>query len=298
MAQTKAEWITIFREKANRNERVLASLGTVFRDKAAEANKCISTLKTDLIGNIVRQARTESWPQEVLLKQILLITYSSYVVMLEFRNKYWPYEYMAFSRRIGELWEPFCKLTFEYPITNLVLISPPDFNDVQNALKQDAAAYINSLSLSQSIKEELMRHFSVPWHFIDSGGIKLSLDLHFCKDGINYNCDLKSGFSSNEKGNTNRLLLVASIYHSISDIEKTIIFVRQREDENNHYLRTLITSGYWDVYCSDDAYRKMHELSGFNLRTWINDNVAWEDDFEHSFREYLAREDLLKYLTW
>lgn len=83
------------------------------------------------------------WSNEQLLNEILLLTYASYVVMLEYRNKVWKYEYMAFARR--------------------------------------------------------------------------------------------SGFSSNEKGNTNRLLLVASIYNSLGEIEKTLLFVRQSEDENNHY---------------------------------------------------------------
>lgn len=34
-----------------------------------------------------------------------MITYSANIVMLEYCNKVWEYEYMAFARRIGELWE-------------------------------------------------------------------------------------------------------------------------------------------------------------------------------------------------
>ena len=43
-----------------------------------------------------------------------MITYACYVVMLESRNEVWPYDYMAFSRRVGELWEPFCKLCLNF----------------------------------------------------------------------------------------------------------------------------------------------------------------------------------------
>jgi hypothetical protein len=44
-----------------------------------------------------------------------MVTYTNYVVMIEARNDTWPYDYMTFSRRIGELWEPFAKLCFRYP---------------------------------------------------------------------------------------------------------------------------------------------------------------------------------------
>ena len=156
--------------------------------------------------------------------------------MLEYRNKVWPYEYMAFARRIGELWEPFCKLPFEYPVKELKLIKPQDFEMVQNDIKKKAQDYISSLPVSGQEKRVLSYHYMIPWSLVDSGGIKLGLDLHFQQDGVRYNCDFKSGFSSNEKGNTNRLLLVGSIYHSLGENEKTLLFVRQNEDQNNHYL--------------------------------------------------------------
>lgn len=128
-----------------------------------------------------------------------MITYSSYIVMLEYRNKVWPYEYMAFARRIGELWEPFCKLPFEYPVKELKIIEPQDFDTVQNNMKRQVQSYISSLSISSGEKSLLSYYYSVPWSLVDSGGIKLGLDLHFEQNGIHYNCDFKSGFSSNEK---------------------------------------------------------------------------------------------------
>ena len=92
---------------------------------------------------------------KLLLNEILLITYASYVVKLEYRNKVWPYEYMAFARRIGELWEPFCKLPFEYPIKKLKLIDPPDFEKVQADIKQKTKDYISSLEVSNDEKRML-----------------------------------------------------------------------------------------------------------------------------------------------
>lgn len=128
--------------------------------------------------------------------------------------------------------------------------------------------------------------------------VKRCLDLHFEQDGIHYNCDFKSGFSSNEKGNTNRLLLVASIYNSLGEIEKTILFVRQAEDENNHYLQTLKNSPYWEVYCADDGYAAMKAFTGFDMRKWLDENVDWKNDISAALKQHLERNDLLKYLTW
>lgn len=297
MVKTKVEWISTFREVG---DSILAELSKTRKsknDKASEINKRIKEYREGEIANINTVAKCESWDNQTLLNEILLLTYASYIVMLEYRNKVWKYEYMAFARRIGELWEPFCKLAFDFPIKKLILIDPPDFDEVQTQIKSDAIGYIESLDLSKEIKTELKRHYDVPWTMVDSGGIKLGLDLHFEQNGIHYNCDFKSGFSSNEKGNTNRLLLVASIYNSLGEIEKTILFVRQAEDENNHYLQTLKNSPYWEVYCADDSYAAMKEFTGFDMRKWLNENADWENDISAELKQHLESNDLLKYLT-
>lgn len=134
---------------------------------------------------------------------------------------------------------------------------------------------------------------------IDNGGnINLTLDLHFEQDMEYYDVDYKSGFSSNEKGNTNRLLLVASIYKSLPDSHNNLIFVRQKEEENNHYLLTLKKSGLWDTYCADNAYLKIAEFTGFDIKKWMRKNMKWESDIALEFKDYLFANDLLKYLTW
>jgi hypothetical protein len=295
--KTKIEWINFFRKNANRDLEDIVKNTDNYKERASEINKKIK-IDRDLIIKELKEQMTEKSQNEKLLRIILMITYTSNIIMLESRNKMWEYEYMAFARRIGELWEPFCKLPFEYPLKNLEIIEPPKFADVQSKIQKNAIDYINGLDLSKEIKEELIRHFEIPWSMVDSGGIKLSLDLHFEQDNIHYNCDFKSGFSSNEKGNTNRLLLVASIYNSLGDKEKTILFVRQSEDENNHYLITLKNSPYWEVYCASDCYEAMKQFTGFDLRKWIDDNIDWENDISEDFKEHLLKNDLLKYLTW
>jgi hypothetical protein len=75
--------------------------------------------------------------------------------MLETRNDVWNYEYMTFSRRIGELWEPFCKLCFSYPINNVALFIPPLFSDVKRKLSDEIEVYIDKLKISTNEKRAI-----------------------------------------------------------------------------------------------------------------------------------------------
>ena len=298
MKHSKEEYIGIFREQADKIFADLLKSKLTLNNKASEMNKRIKSFREIEFSKILQLAKSEKWNTEILLDELLLLTYSSYIVMLEFRNDIWQYEYMSFARRIGELWEPFCKLPFYYPINKLNLIEPPEFSIIQQKIQSDANNFIDTLNLDDKIKHELKQKYEIPWTMVDSGGINLNLDLHFEQNEIHYNCDFKSGFSSNEKGNTNRLLLVASIFNYLGKNEKQIIFVRQKESENNHYLQTLKNSKYWTVYCADDCYKAIKEFTGFDLRNWLNENAQWQDDISEEFRKHLEQNDLLKYLTW
>lgn len=294
----KKELLSYFRSEATKILVQVTHMTGDYKNQASVINAEMKNKKDVLLQSALYYARYENWEKVKILNVVLMITYVADVVMLEFRNKVWPYEYMAFARRIGELWEPFCKEVFHYPLRQLELISPPNFEDIQDNMRNSAKKYIDSLSVDTSVKRQLHYYYNIPWMMVDSGGIKLGLDLHFRQNGMNYNCDFKSGFSSNEKGNTNRLLLVASIYHFLNNNERTVLFVRQDEDMNNHYLQTLKHSGYWDVYCADKAYEKIHEFTGFNLRQWIDDNIRWVEDIDNDFKKHLVHEGLIKYLTW
>ena len=238
LKSNKIGLLSYFRSRANEilSELALKYAPSDFKKKASALNKAIIQCKENLLAIVYECARAEQWSNQELLECILMITYTNDVVMLEARNSIWEYEYMAFSRRVGELWEPFCKLCFIYPLTNIRLFVPPLFEEVKQNLTNEISDYIDGLQIKTREKARLMRYYDKVWGLVTSGDIQLECDLHFT-DGTNkYIVDFKSGFGSNEKGNTNRLLLVGSIYQNIeSDKYKCLIFVRS--SENNHYLQ-------------------------------------------------------------
>lgn len=291
----KEELINYFREKAGIKLRELESEDISYKDKASEMNKFIIDIRKEKTDNIL----SENISKEERLNKVLLLYYSSYIVMLESRNKVWPYDYMTFSRRIGELWEPFCKLPFIHIVREDVeLYEPMRFVDLQNELTEDMNDLVMSLDILDNQKEDIINKYNIVWEIVDSGGIKLGLDLHLKIGDEYYDIDYKSGFSSNEKGNTNRLLLVGSLFNSLEEVHNTLLFVRQIEEENNHYLTTLSNSKYWNVYCASNAYNKIHELSGFDLKEWIENNIDWVNDITVEFKDHLVKNNLLGYLSW
>lgn len=297
MKKSKQEWLDIFKVVA---ENALHE-GINFlepRKKVTVLNRAIRLASSQMVNRVLSEARIDSWSKTDILNEILLLTYASYIVMLECRNEIWPYEYMSFSRRVGELWEPFCKLPFQFSDFTLKIVDAPKFATVQEEIRERAISYILGLEIRACEKDALIEYYNIPWSLVDSGGIKLSLDLHFEQNGKQYSCDFKSGFSSNEKGNTNRLLLVGSIYDSLPNYEKSILFVRQQESQNNHYFQVLKKSPYWKCYCADECYHKIQEFTGFNLRLWLDQNVDWKNDISTEFRRYLEDNDLIGYLIW
>ena len=273
---------------------------TQFKKCASAINKALGQERIAVESVIVQKAAKNSWSNTAHLRAKLLLMHCTNVVMLESRNSVWPYEYMAFSRRIGELWEPFVTSCFAIPVADDVsLFVPPLFDDIRERLTQEVREFITHLAIHDDEKETLLRYYDQAWQLVTSGEIKLELDLHFTHDNVRHVVDCKSGFGSNEKGNTNRLLLVASIYRNIEPQEyRCMLFVRSAEDENNNYLQTLKNSGLWDVYCGAETYPKVLEFSGFDLGQWITDNVCWSDDLAQDCYQYLTENDLAKYLTW
>jgi len=271
-----------------------------FKKRASAINKAIKNTTQNLRTIIIQRSIAQAWSKTEILNNILMVTYCSYVIMIEHRNRAWPYEYMAFARRIGELWEPFCKNCFDFPVRDDVeLVEPPLFSEVREQLQQEIRDYIENLNLDDLEKSQLIQYYDKVWSLVTSGEIKLELDLHFRIDGKNYNIDFKSGFQSNEKGNTNRLLLVASIYKNIlSENNECLLFVRAEEDDNNHYLQTLKNSGIWDVYCGSETYSKINTYSGFDIAKWINENIEWEKDLDQDTLTHFNDNDLVKYLSW
>ena len=116
--------------------------------RASAINRAVRGTREQLTSTIVQKARREGWDNQAVLKCILMTTYASYVSMLDLRNSVWAYEYMAFSRRIGELWEPFCALCFQYPQTDLSLFVAPLFAEVRQMMTTEIEEYIESLPLA------------------------------------------------------------------------------------------------------------------------------------------------------
>lgn len=291
--------LSYFRSRVNEilSELALQYAPTDYKKKASALNKSIIQSKENLLSIVHECARTEHWSNQEILECVLMITYTSDVVMLEARNSVWEYEYMAFSRRVGELWEPFCKLCFAYPLTNIRSFVPPLFEDVKQSLTNEISSYIDGLRIKVSEKNQLKKYYDKVWGLVTSGEIQLECDLHFTDGTTRYVVDFKSGFSSNEKGNTNRLLLVGSIYKNI-ETENFCCLIFVRSTENNHYLTTLQNSGVWSTSCGLETYERICHFTGYDIHEWIAQNIDWMNDFSPQMRESILRNGLETYLIW
>lgn len=296
----KSILLAFFRNRADESrEEIIREIGTAqYREQSAALNQAMAKTETGLTQTLLQTANEQQWAKKDILSVMLLVQYTKNVVMLERRNEIWHYDYMSFSRRIGEIWEPFCKLCFEHPLESITLFIPPLFADVKALLSDEIRNYIGTLPLQSQEKQELLRYYDKVWLLVTSGDIKLELDLHFESDSVRYNVDFKSGFGSNEKGNTNRLLLVAAIYRNLLSNYRCLLLVRSAEHTNNHYFQTLKHSKLWEAYCGDETYRAIADYSGFDIRQWIDNHVAWFDDFSPEMTDFLRQHSLTDYLKW
>jgi hypothetical protein len=296
----KTQLLTYFEDRGNESLEEISRMFSTkeYKQKASAINRAIAETKTKLVLAISQKAIEQHWDRQDILKSVLLITYCSNVTMIDFRNSIWSYDYMAFSRRIGEIWEPFCKLCFEHSIKKLELYIPPLFSEVKNTMTKEIETYIDKLTINDNEKIELKKYYTKVWSMVTSGEIKLELDLHFKQNNKYYDVDFKSGFGSNEKGNTNRLLLVATIYKNINDNHNCYLFVRSNEEENNQYFRQLRDSSVWTAYCGDNTYSEIRNFTGFDLKQWINNNINWTSDLQNETVDHLKQHDLMKYLLW
>jgi hypothetical protein len=301
IGRKKTELLAYYRSRANELVAEVKQIyaDSEFKERANATNKGLTEAKNNLLKIVEQKSRNENWIPTEVLEGVLMLTYTNYIVMMETRNDVWPYEYMSFARRIGELWEPFCQLCWEYPVSkDISYIIPPLFEDVKNKLSNEIKDFISNLKISEKEKNELQTYYEKTWILVMSGEINLELDLHFEKGGTKYVVDFKSGFSSNEKGNTNRLLLVASIYKILEEGHRCLLFVRSVEELNNHYLQTLKKSGLWTVYCGTETYKIMQDVTGYDLSGWMKKNMNWEEDFDAAMYKHLKEKNLIQYLEW
>ena len=90
--KTKSGYIDLLRNEAEKIYSDLLKTKFDLKKKASEMNKRIKTAKDFQSSKILETAKNSSWKNEKLLNELLLLTYSSYIVMLEYRNEIWPYE--------------------------------------------------------------------------------------------------------------------------------------------------------------------------------------------------------------
>ena len=284
-------------EKLSELQRELGSEN--YKDIAGKINRALSDILQSFLEVVTNTAELEKWTSEDRLRSILTSTYCAQVAMIDLRNQVWLYEYMAFSRRVGELWERFVRIPFSYPVKTVKPFVPPLFSEVRSSLRKEIEEYIAVLALAPEQKAELLEYYKKVWILVDSGEINLQLDFHAEIDGKKVNIDFKSGFGSNEKGNTNRLLMVATIYRNIiEDDYENDLLVRAREDQNNHYFQILKDSKVWAAYCGEDAYRKISDYTGFDLRDWVSVNISWAEDLLPDTTNHFTINNLLGYLEW
>jgi hypothetical protein len=270
----KASILNELHENLSNSVEAIAGEELTLQKKAQRVNALVTAERNNLSSGI-SSLRVEQRGTAALLLQ-----YCVTVVGLEYRHRVWPYEYMAFSRRIGELWEAFCCTAWTYPVNpNVKRIYAPDFADVRNALLERIVRNIGLHAKST----EIMSDASILFEII--GDINMKEDEVFTKDDIPYVIDFKSGFGSNEKGNMLRLLTVGRAYKIWDHRTQLMLLVRQ--DQNNNYLNVLRRSRLWAVYTGSEAYKKIHEITGADIESVRNNVIDWRSDLSREFYSYL-----------
>lgn len=255
--------------------------------------------KAQAVNSLAGQLRNEwinwiaSLPVEDRTNASLVLQYCYSVVSLEYRNKVWPYEYMAFSRRVGELWEGFCSAAWNFPNrANVQRFNHPHFNDVRKTLRTRLDSNIGD----HPRKTELQADIDILFDII--GHINMREDEVFEVNSIPHVIDFKSGFGSNEKGNMLRLQTVGRAYKLWNLNTRLLLLVRQ--STNNNYLRVLENLGLWEVHTSDNAYNLISELTGADIQQVRQTIIDWDNDLSPSFINHLSRQttNLRSYLNW
>ncbi len=159
--QDKAKLLRYFRE---RGEERLSGLrreigNSNYKKLASAANTAVGKSLEAFREVIVTQSESENWADDERLRAILTSTYCAQVTMLDLRNQVWPYEYMAFSRRIGELWERFVHIPFSYAVTDVIPFIPPLFSEVRGNLRKDLEDCIQELPLSDEQQSDLLEYY-------------------------------------------------------------------------------------------------------------------------------------------
>jgi len=75
--------------------------------------------KTLLLGKQLKQVRDDFCRKSKSTNKILEAQYAYIIAYLNNRHDMWEYDFMSFPRRVGELWESFCKASFHNAKTGI-----------------------------------------------------------------------------------------------------------------------------------------------------------------------------------
>lgn len=262
------------------------SKNTKLQDKSKAVNDAINGIFVAVRDNFVNKRELSKDDKPIMA---LIVQYCYTCLCLEERHKVWPYDFMAFSRRIGELWEKFCSVAWDFSevtqrfnAPNFATVKQGIINDI-TVLSEDSKNNIEIISIVDSLLELI-------------GDINLKEDEMFFYENKRHVIDFKSGFGSNEKGNMLRLQAVGNAYRKYDPNTSLLLLVRQ--NINNNYLDVLRKGNIWEVHTGNNAYKKIHDLTNINI-LWVIDNIVdFQNDLTHGFINYLRNENLLSYLEW
>lgn len=258
------------------------------QEKSQEVNALITDYQKTLASSLPTFQNAHAKQQAYLV-----LSYCTCAVSLEYRHRVWPYEYMALSRRVGELWERFCSTAWDYPSREQVTrIPPPSFAEVSQRLRSE----ITNRAIGPDSRKDIETKLDVLFDLI--GNINMKEDETFTVKGVPYVIDFKSGFGSNEKGNTFRLMTVGRAYKLWNTKTKLLLLVRQ--GQNNNYLNVIRRSGLWDVRCGSEAYATIDELTGSDLEEIRRSVIDFRSDLSKTCWSDLCAHlsNLTNYLQW
>jgi len=284
----KSEYLSALHAAVSNEAASIAASSGTHQKKAQAMNSVIADAAEPL------RAGAQALP-EGAQRQSALITlqYCISVISLEYRHSVWPYEYMAFSRRIGELWERFCSACWDHPAReNVNRIVEPQFNEIAGKIRERILENSNGAAGRDQIATDTENLLKL------IGEINMKEDEVFEVDGIPHVVDFKSGFGSNEKGNMLRLMAVGRAYKLWNP--DTELFLLVRQNNNNNYLNVLRRAGLWKVYCGGEAYAKIDDLTGSDMASIRDSVVDFDADLSDSFMNDIDAHlsNLKSYLEW
>ncbi|MDB9870145.1 hypothetical protein OAD33_03655 [Alphaproteobacteria bacterium] len=222
-----------------------------------------------------------------------LMNYYCYVIsMIESRQTIIEYNDIEFSRRIGEVWEGLCQLIITNPNSTLKKVNPLDTSNFYNEIKKKIIEFSSQEKINES---NTFHNFLVEL----LGDINLKLDFNGCDNsGKLIGIDFKSGFGSNEKGNTQRILQVGKIYKFLTENIELSIIVRQ--NDNNNYYDKIKNSGVWNAIKGNSSYDYLSDISGCNAINFLKNEFNFTLDFKKDIYDSIGNsvESRDKYLTW